>query len=381
MSSLTGRSRSVVVVQTVVPDYRMPFVARLSERLGDRFLLVSGEQDWTNDVIHSDDAPALRVRNRYFARRQLLWQSGALRPAIDADIAVVLLNPRIVSNWIVLGIRRVRRRRTLVWGHAWPRKGRARRSDRLRGIMRRLADAVIVYTEREARDLRASNPKLDVSAAPNALYRMDEMVPAAGVHQTDFLCVGRLIDSKKPALLLEAFDIALPSMPDDVRLVFIGDGPLRTHLDERVATLGLENRVSLLGHVSDVARLRNAYGSAIASVSPGYAGLSLIQSLGNGVPMLVARDEPHAPEIEAIVEGENGWYFDSDSPEALAALLAATAAQHTPPSRRAAISERARAAYSVEHMVDAFVAALRLVDHEDVVASRDPAPGEQSSTP
>ena len=378
MAPETGRPRSVVVVQTVVPDYRMPFIDQLGERLGDRLLLVSGDEDWTHDVRHSDHAPVSLVQNRYFAGRQLLWQSGALRPAFEADVAVVSLNPRIVSNWIVLGTRRIRRRRTLVWGHAWPRKGPRSRTDRVRDIMRRLADAVIVYTDREAWDLRARRPKLDVTAAPNALYRMDEMVPADTGHPTDFLYVGRLNSSKKPGLLLEAFHLASPSMPEDVRLVFIGAGPLRNDLAERVAALGLESRVLLLGHVSDVAELRQAYSSAIASVSPGYVGLSLIQSLGNGVPMLIARDEPHAPEIEAIVEGENGWFFDSDSSEALASLLAAITAQRTSwTSRRAQIAERARATYSVERMVDAFVAALRLVDHE--VTSRDPAPGDEGS--
>ena len=361
MNPETVRRRSVVVVQTIIPDYRMPFVDELGDRLGDRLLLVSGDEDWTHDVRHSDGAPAFRIQNRYVAGRQLLWQSGVLRPAFEADVAVVSLNPRIVSNWIVIGARRLRRRRTLVWGHAWPRKGPGSRTDRVRDIMRRFADAVIVYTEREAKDLRARRPTQEVTAAPNALYRMNEMVPADSVHPTDFLYVGRLNSSKKPGLLLEAFRLASPSMPDDVRLVFIGTGPLQNDLTERVVALGLESRVSLLGHVSDVGELRQAYSSAIASVSPGYVGLSLIQSLGNGVPMLIARDEPHAPEIEAIVEGENGWFFDSDSPEALASLLTAIAAQRTSwTSRRALIAEQARATYSVERMVDAFVAALRL---------------------
>ena len=220
----------VVVVQTVVPDYRTSFVDCLRERLGDRFVLLSGNEDWTHDIRHVEAAPSIGVRNRYFARRQLLWQSGAVRPGIAAKVTVLPLNPRIVSNWAVLVARRIRRRRTLLWGHAWPRKGRATQSDLLRGLMRRLADSVIVYTEREARQLRTQSGSLDVTAAPNAIYRRQEIVPAdASQPTTDFLFVGRLNSSKKPTLLLEAFVLACGALSNDVRLVFIGDGP---HLEE-----------------------------------------------------------------------------------------------------------------------------------------------------
>ena len=374
-------ARTVVLIQTIVPDYRTSFVECLAERLGDRFLLLSGNEDWTHDITHAGETSSTAVRNRFILGRQLLWQSGAVRSAIEAEVTVVSLNPRIISNWVVLAARRIRRRRTLVWGHAWPRRGPSSPTDKVRGVMRRLANTVIVYTEREARDLRARSPRLDVTAAPNALYRMAEMVPADSAHPTDFLCVGRINSSKKPGLLLDAFHLAVPSLPADVRLVFVGDGPLKDDLGRRVAALGLEDRVILLGHVSDVARLREAYRGAIASVSPGYVGLSLIQSLGNGVPMLIARDEPHAPEIEAIVEGENGWFFDSDSPEKLASLLVDTAAERQRlTSRRAPISERARATYSVEHMVEAFVAALRLADHVSATSPLDSGLRNESTT-
>jgi len=151
---------------------------------------------------------------------------------------------------------------------------------------------------------------------------------------------------------------------DYVGRVVVCDGPLRGELEGRVVDLGLEGRVEILGHVSDIAVLREIYRRSIAAVSPGYVGLSLIQSLGNGVPMLIARDEPHAPEVEAVVDGVNGMFFESDSTDALAAALVVVADQRERwASRRQEIADRARSIYSVEHMVDAFVAALCLGDH------------------
>ena len=353
------RTPRVVFVQTMVPDYRKPFFLGLLAQFGEDLLLLAGSEDWTRDLEHVEDVPLLSVVNRYFVRRRLLWQSGVVRRASVAEVAVLGLNPRILSSWVVLAVRRLRHKRTVLWGHAWPRRGQASRSDRIRGAMRRLADVVIVYTDTEASQLRETAPGANVITAPNALVTKHEIVPAKATYPTDVLFVGRLNASKKPALLLDAFELALPKLTEEVRLVFIGDGPLRGSLERRVSALGLSERVLFKGHVSDVALLRKAYERAVVSVSPGYVGLSIIQSLGYGVPMLVARDEPHAPEIEAVVDGENGTFFASDSPDALASLLVATIADKDAwLARRSRISETVRSTYSVENMVSAFVVAL-----------------------
>lgn len=46
----------------------------------------------------------------------------------------------------------------------------------------------------------------------------------------------------------------------------------------------------------------DVYANALVSVSPGYVGLSLTQSLSFGVPMLIAIDEAHVPEIDAALD-------------------------------------------------------------------------------
>ena len=366
MGSRAVEPPRVVMVQTLIPDYRTPFFQALLAELDSELVLISGVDDWSLDVMPAHDVPYVRARNRYFARRQLLWQSGVLGPALQGHVTVLGLNPRILSSWLALIVRRIRRRRTILWGHAWPRHGRASRTDVIRRIMRLLADTMIVYTETEAKQLRAAS-NIDVVAAPNALYRAEEIGPVISGEPTDFLFVGRLSPAKKPDLLLEAFRLAEPRLSHDVRLVFVGDGPLRESLETRAQRAGLSDRVEFLGHISGTDDLRLAYGRAIASVSPGYVGLSLIQSLGYGVPMLIARDEPHAPEIEAVVEDENAILFREDAPDELASLLITTAERRELwLSRRSSIAGHIRSTYSVEKMVAAFVTGLRLDTVRDV---------------
>ena len=111
--------------------------------------------------------------------------------------------------------------------------------------------------------------------------------------------------------------------------------------------------------MTDEGLLSDFYGRSIASVSPGYVGLSLTQSLGFGVPMVIARDEPHSPEIEAAIEGFNCLFFAPATVEALRdAMVAIAGDADTWVARRAAIAEESRRNYSVETMTDGFVSAI-----------------------
>lgn len=360
VTSPAHRPGTIALVQTVIPDYRVRFFAELARRLGPRLELLSGDEDWSLDIRHRPDVPHVSVGNRYLAGRRLLWQRGVVRPAVAADVAVLGLNPRIASSWAVLVTRRLLRRRTLLWGHAWSRQGASSSTERLRRLMRRLADGLIAYTETDAALLRALHPSMPVWSAPNALYLRDELAVAEAVERpTEILCVGRLVASKQPFLLVEAFRRALPELPDDVRLVLVGDGPLRLELEREAAGSALAGRVALLGHVTDVGELRALHARAIATVAPGEVGLSLVQSLGFGVPMIVADGASHGPEFEAARPDENVVLFPAGSVDGLARVLVGVVADRDAWSaRRGGIADAARADRSIEAMATAFVAAL-----------------------
>lgn len=352
----------VVVVQTIVPHYRVAFFELLAERLGPRLLVVAGDEDWTPELAHVPAVTSLTARNRFLLGRRLLWQSDVLGPSRDAEVAVLVLNPRILSAWAVLALRRLRGRRTLLWGHAWPRRGRTSPTDRLRRLMRRLSDGLVVYTEAEAEEARADSPRTAVVAAPNALYRRAELERAAAADPvTDLVFVGRLVGEKRPDLLLDAFLAALPELPDDVRLVFVGDGPLRPELEAGARAADAAERVFFRGHVSAFEEISRVYAGAIASVLPGTAGLTLVQSLGFGVPVVIARDARHGPEIDLALEGVNARFFAAGSQEELASTLVAVAGERGRwREQREVISAPIRDAYTVESMVEAFLSAVRV---------------------
>ena len=352
----------VTLLRPAIGEYRRPVLDILGERLEGGFRVFAGSSDFAPTSRTTTDLGGRLelVRNHYLAGRRLLWQRGCWREVMDADVAVLELNPRMLSSWVLMLGRRVRSRPTVLWGHAWPRAGRHARTDVLRGLMRRLADVVVVYTETERREVLEREPAARVVAAPNSLYRaadINPVNPPEGV-PAGFVCVGRLVELKKPRLLLDAFLAARGDLPPGTTLTFVGEGPLRDELEDAAA--GANGAVRLLGHVADYEDLREVFGPAIASVSPGAVGLSIIQSNAFGVPMIVARDEPHGPEIEAARDGKNCVFVASDSPAALAEAMVRMAAHREEwLARRPEISAACASRYSAEAMAERMLEAIR----------------------
>jgi glycosyltransferase involved in cell wall biosynthesis len=168
--------------------------------------------------------------------------------------------------------------------------------------------------------------------------------------------VGRLVPSKKVDVLVRAF--ALTELRQTgATLTLVGEGSARATLEALVEAHGLAKSVDFLGHVDKVSELRDLYRSALASVSPGYVGLSLTQSCGFGVPMVISRDEPHSPELELQRFG-GVTYFETDSCFSLAKILDGfpRAAQS---DARERLRLSVRGSYSAEAMAAGLVAALR----------------------
>ena len=118
-----------------------------------------------------------------------------------------------------------------------------------------------------------------------------------------------------------------------------------------------------MGHLSDIDSLRDLYAHSIVSISPGYVGLSVTQSFGFGVPMLVSKDENHSPEIEAIREQENALYFNTDDLVSFReSVLKLLNNKEYWISKRPEIQSFCRENYSVEVMAQVFTNLVKMYD-------------------
>lgn len=304
-------TRGAVLYLAVVPFYRQECIDVLRDQMGERVTILTGDRHCDPTVrtgIRSGQY--VPVTNRFFAGRRVLLQTGHWRQVLRAEVAVLDLNPRSVNAWVLTATRRVLRRRTLLWGHLNPRAGAEARTNALRQFLRRLADGTVLYGYDSVVPARAAVPGQPVWVAPNSLYRKSRLGPAGPTGGRNLiLYVGRLEPAKKVDDLVRAFaEAGLTGSP--TRLCIVGTGSMADDLAKLADALGCAGSVDFTGQVTDPQALRDLYDQTVASVSPGYAGLSLTQSLGFGVPMLVSRDEPHAPEIELARFGHVVFYED-----------------------------------------------------------------------
>ena len=104
--------------------------------------------------------------------------------------------------------------------------------------------------------------------------------------------VGRLIEIKRPHLLVEVVDL-LPDM--EVRLAFIGEGELRHAIQAQAAALGIADRVSLSGLVErDEVYRRVGHGDAFVSASAGEGlPVAVLEQMACGVPGVLSDIPPH----------------------------------------------------------------------------------------
>lgn len=353
-----------VVLQMSMPHYRKWFLDELS-RKGCQVRFLAGDQLF-DDHSHTEvDSPLVEStgKNIYLLGRRIGLQRRALRRAIQAPVSVVTLNPRILTTWAALLLRRLLGRPTIAWGHAWPRQGPAARSDRIRSVQRRIPTALIVYTETEKSQLLARWPGLRVHVAPNAIYPEHEMQPAlpSGTEPTNLVWIGRMIELKRPLLAIEGFEHAADELPGTCRLVMVGSGPDLEAVRERVRSSPLRDRIDVTGQVTDHAALEAIFGDAVAMLATGYLGLNATQSIGFGIPVIYPDDEPHAPEVEALDESNSTSFSAQDVDELVAAVIDVFRERKAWFACREEISRVARGRYSCEAMARGFIDALEAV--------------------
>ena len=159
----------------------------------------------------------------------------------------------------------------------------------------RMSDMTVAVSETvRERLITWGVPRRKVAVIPNGvdLTRVEFDLTARGKVRAEFGLapsdyvigvLGRLDPTKQFDLVIEA---AAPLLGDGRKLLIVGKGDEREHLEEVARSCGVADRVIFAGERHDVAAMLSAMDLFVASSKQETFGLSVLEALANGAPVL-----------------------------------------------------------------------------------------------
>lgn len=279
--------------------------------------------------IRSVDVNSLKsvhqLKNKQLGR--LVWQQGLLKLLFSHQYATVILmgDASFVSTWVAAIILRLRHVPVIFWTMGWriPEEG-ARRAIRL--AFYRLANVLMLYGQRALeigtalgyppRRMQVIYNAIGSSNGTDSLSKQSEPL----LDKTWTIgAVSRITKQKRFDILIDAAEI-LESRGIHISIALVGDGSEQPRLAHRAKS----QKVSLefLPAIYSPASLADFYARVSLCVLPSAAGLSVIQSLSYGVPVITDDNLAAAgPETEAIVPGLTGGLYQAHDANDLADMI------------------------------------------------------------
>jgi glycosyltransferase involved in cell wall biosynthesis len=126
-----------------------------------------------------------------------------------------------------------------------------------------------------------------------------------------FINVGSLHKRKRNDVLISAVAKLRDRLRTaNLKVVLIGNGTEKENLERYARTLTVD--VEFVSEITDPEKLLYYYRQAIASVSFGQSGLSVLQSIAAGVPFVTSKNAISGGEIENVIDGVTGYLVNDE---------------------------------------------------------------------
>jgi glycosyltransferase involved in cell wall biosynthesis len=368
--------KPVLTALLAAEDFEVVLVADRNNRV------MPGVPEWTiPDGVEFWSAPCIPLP------AGIMWQRGLLGLPFrrDLDVIIYLGNWRWPATWISAILARLAGKRVLFWTHGWRKPARSFMRILL-NVFYRIPHGLLVY------GFRAREIAIDNGFDPGNLYIVFNSLDHAlhqkllgSISEQDIrrtrselfgdseipvvICSSRITKRKRLDVLLHAV-AQLKRRGHRVNVILIGDGPERASLEE--LSKQLEVQVHFAGACFDEYTIARYTLASSATVSPGATGLTVVQSLTYGRPLLTgdAFDE-HGPEVDAIVPGLTGDFFPAGDAGELADLIAKYTRPEDPGIEMQAACRRVvERFYNPDYQVSVFRQAIR-GEAADAVSIRD----------
>jgi len=330
-ASMSRPMRNVLILQRVLPSYRVPFFRALHERLsavGTKLTLLYGKERRgevpTTTLI--DDEWAHQVTNLYMSLRgtTAVVQMVGSRMR-QSDLVIVEHANQLLINYWLLGSRSPATRKVALWGHG--RNLQSPTTSGLREAIKRTtlarADWWFTYTDGGRRIVEAEgfptsritvvNNSVDTARLADAIMSANDGTIAAlraqlGIDSRNVaIYCGGMYPAKRLEFLLAAA-VAIRALVPDFHLILVGSGPTQALASQASVQYSW---IHYVGPKLGV-ELATIYRIGKVILMPGLVGLVIVDSFIASLPLFTTKLSAHGPEIEYLKSGVNGIATEND---------------------------------------------------------------------
>lgn len=325
--------KKIGLIAPFLTHYRIYFYNRL-QLLNRNNLVYYFQQKEQNDgrpgVTFQENSSYKTYSNKGFAL-------GSVKPKFSIDLIKKVKSEKIglliiegatsnLTSWYFIALRRLLGIKIISWACAWQPETHSSLERKVKILFERIffnnVDWILTYSTTAEEYLKHIGVKKPITTVYNGIdinefgEKKQQIEISSGSlrkndNRTIFLYVGGMFAEKKVNFLLDCFSEFKKDNRNSA-LWLIGDGPLKSHLEQHVSEKEIEDVVFFGRIEADADRY---FAAADFSILPGVGGLALNQAMLWGTPCIVS--EADGTENDLVLDGETGFRFQKDNKESL----------------------------------------------------------------
>lgn len=278
------------------------------------------------DVISTYNVPIFNIINKYY-EFTILYRNGTVPNDVEFNTVkqndniydvvkendILICSPNFKNMNFLKLIKKFGRKKTLYYGIGVSASYNHSYDDNkivglFFSIFLRWIGGAIFYSEYPKRkyiELGVNRKKMFV--ANNTTYVKKATLSD---DRTYLLFIGSLYKEKGIDVLLNTYSEVCKMDNRVPKLLIVGEGNEKPNIEMFIDKNNISSKIEMLGAIYDEELLKNIFSHAIVCISPKQAGLSVLKSMGYGVPFITHKNAITGGEIFNINENNGIIYKD-----------------------------------------------------------------------
>lgn len=351
--------KKVLIIQAIITEYRVPIFNELAKNVNLTVLYSEGRVP-ENVNFKTIYIPTKKRFGRIFFHKQNLKKL-----CNNFDVVISLFNMNYFhNNTLAFGSRKYK---LIYWGIGVSasldkRYDEKKGFDFIRKALIKKADSVVFYSSYPIQKYAKMGISIEKMFVANntLLVKNVEFSNDKKPIKDSIVFLGTLYRQKRLDLLFEQYHAAYLEEKGIPHLYVIGGGEMFDMLNKYIEKNELDKKITMVGPVYSQEELSKYFSKSLGCFSIDQAGLSVLQSMGRGVPFITFKNAITGGEIFNIKHEVNGLLLDGVS-EIKSVILD----MNENPDRYLQMGIKAREYYvenrTVKHMVQGFLDAINYV--------------------